>query len=115
MKSTALASRRLRTILLVLGPGLISGFADNDAGGITTYSLAGARYGYELMWVLLASMVALGITQEAGIRLGLATGKGLASLIRERFRVRWTMFAVVMMLAANLGDTVAEFAGIAAA
>jgi Mn2+/Fe2+ NRAMP family transporter len=111
----ALASRRLRAILLVLGPGLISGFADNDAGGITTYSIAGARYGYGLMWVLLASMLALGITQEAGARLGLATGQGLASLVRERFGVRWTLFAVFTMLAANLGDTVAEFAGIAAA
>jgi len=109
------ASRRLRAILLVLGPGLISGFADNDAGGITTYSIAGARYGYALMWVLLASMIALGITQEAGARLGLATGQGLASLIRERYGVRWTLFAVLTMLAANLGDTVAEFAGIAAA
>jgi len=99
----------------VLGPGLISGFADNDAGGITTYSIAGARYGYGLMWVLLASMIALGITQEAGARLGLATGQGLASLIRERYGVRWTLFAVLTMLAANLGDTVAEFAGIAAA
>src|ERR1700687_778178 len=111
----ALASRRLHAILLILGPGLISGFADNDAGGITTYSIAGARYGYGLMWVLLASMLALGITQEAGARLGLATGQGLASLIRERFGVRWTLFAIVTMLAANLGDTVAEFAGIAAA
>ena len=99
----------------MLGPGLISGFADNDAGGITTYSIAGARYGYGLMWVLLASMIALGITQEAGARLGLATGQGLASLIRERYGVRWTLFAVLTMLAANLGDTVAEFAGIAAA
>ena len=110
-----LTSRRIRAILLALGPGLISGFADNDAGGITTYSIAGAQYGYGLMWVLLASMIALAITQETGLRLGLATGDGLASLIRERFRVRWALFAVVTMLAANLGDTVAEFAGIAAA
>jgi Mn2+/Fe2+ NRAMP family transporter len=65
------SSRQLRALLLVLGPGLISGFADNDAGGITTYSLIGARYGYGLMWVLLASMLALAITQEAGARLGL--------------------------------------------
>ena len=112
---TALNARRFRAVLLILGPGLISGFADNDAGGITTYSLVGAQYGYGLMWVLLASMLALGITQEAGARLGLATGQGLASLIRERFGVRWTLVAVGTMLAANLGDTVAEFAGIAAA
>lgn len=111
----AAAARRSRAVLLILGPGLISGFADNDAGGITTYSLVGAQYGYGLMWVLLASLLALLITQEAGARLGLATGQGLASLIRERFGVRWTLVAVCTMLAANLGDTVAEFAGIAAA
>ncbi len=105
---------QLRTLLLVLGPGLVSGFADNDAGGITTYSLAGAQFGYGLMWALLATMIALGIMQEVGARLGLATGQGLAGLIRERFGVRWTALAVVTMLAANLGTTVAEFAGIAA-
>lgn len=105
----------VRLLLLVLGPGLVSGFADNDAGGIATYSLAGARYGYGLMWSLLVTMLALGITQEAGARLGLATGQGLAGLIRERFGVRWTGFAVMVMLAANLGTIVAEFAGIAAA
>ncbi len=107
--------RQLRILLLVLGPGLISGFADNDAGGITTYSLAGAQFGYGLMWALLAPAVALGITQELGARLGLGTGQGLGGLIRERFGVRWTAFAVLTMLAANLGTTVAEFAGIATA
>ncbi len=106
---------RLGTLLLVLGPGIVSGFADNDAGGITTYSLAGAQFGYGLMWSLLATMLALGIMQEVGARLGLATGQGLGGLIRERFGVRWTAFAVITMLAANLGTTVAEFAGIAAA
>ncbi len=93
----------------------MSGFADNDAGGITTYSLAGAQFGYGLMWSLLATMLALGVTQEVGARLGVATGQGLAGLIRERFGVRWTGFAVLVMLAANLGTTVSEFAGIAAA
>jgi len=106
---------QIRALLLVLGPGLVSGFADNDAGGITTYSLAGAQFGYGLMWSLLATMLALGVTQEVGARLGVATGQGLAGLIRERFGVRWTGFAVLVMLAANLGTTVAEFAGIAAA
>ena len=99
----------------MLGPGLISGFADNDAGGITTYSVVGAQFGYQLMWVLLASLIALGITQEVGARLGLASGQGLGGLLRERFGVRWTAFAIAVMLAANLGDTVAEFAGIGAA
>src|SRR4029077_14524479 len=104
-----------RTLLVVLGPGLVSGFADNDAGGIATYSIAGAQFGYGLMWSLFVTMLALSVTQEAGARLGLATGQGLAGLIRERFGVRWTAFAVAVMLAANLGTIVAEFAGIAAA
>jgi len=102
-------------VLAVLGPGLVSGFADNDAGGITTYSLAGARFGYSLLWVILASQVVLFFTQEVGARLGLATGKGLMGLIRERWGVRWGAFAAVMMLLANLGSTVAEFAGIGSA
>jgi Mn2+/Fe2+ NRAMP family transporter len=102
-------------VLGVLGPGLVSGFADNDAGGITTYSLAGARFGYSLLWVILASQVVLFFTQEVGARLGLATGKGLMGLIRERWGVRWTAFAAALMLLANLGSTVAEFAGIGSA
>ena len=106
---------RFRGLLLVLGPGLVSGFADNDAAGITTYSLAGAQYGYGLMWALLVTMIALGFTQEVGARLGIATGQGLSGVIRERFGVRWTALAVSVVLIANLGTTVAEFAGIAAA
>ena len=106
---------RLAAVLAVLGPGLVSGFADNDAGGITTYSLAGVQFGYELLWVILASQVVLFFTQEVGARLGLATGQGMTGLIRERFGVRWATFAAVTMLVANLGTTVAEFAGIGAA
>ena len=106
---------RMIAVLGVLGPGLVSGFADNDAGGITTYSLAGARFGYALLWVILASQIVLFFTQEVGARLGLATGQGLMGLIRERYGVRWGAFAVVLMLVANLGSTVAEFAGIGAA
>jgi Mn2+/Fe2+ NRAMP family transporter len=106
---------RMVAVLGVLGPGLVSGFADNDAGGITTYSLAGARFGYSLLWVILASQVVLFFTQEVGARLGLATGKGLMGLIRERWGVRWAAFAAAMMLLANLGSIVAEFAGIGAA
>ena len=106
---------RLRFYLLALGPGLVTAFADNDAGGITTYSLAGAQFGFGLMWVLLVTAIALTVTQETGARLALATGQGLAGLIRERFGVRWTAFAVLTMLVANLGTTVAEFAGMAAA
>ena len=106
---------RLLATLAVLGPGLVSGFADNDAGGITTYSLVGARFGYELLWVILASQIVLFFTQEVGARLGLATGKGLMGLIRERWGVRWGAFAAALMLIANLGSTVAEFAGIGSA
>src|ERR1700693_5163436 len=106
---------RMVAVLGVLGPGLVSGFADNDAGGITTYSLAGARFGYSLLWVILASQIVLFFTQEVGARLGLATGKGLMGLIRERWGVRWAAFAAAMMLLANLGSTVAEFAGIGSA
>ena len=101
--------------LAVLGPGLVSGFADNDAGGITTYSVVGAQFGYALLWVVLASMVALFVTQEVGARLGLATGRGLLDLIREGFGIRWAALAIATMLLANLGTTLAEFAGIGAA
>jgi Mn2+/Fe2+ NRAMP family transporter len=106
---------RLGATLAVLGPGLVSGFADNDAGGITTYSLAGVQYGYDLLWVLLASQIVLFFTQEVGARLGMATGQGLTGLARERFGVRWAAFLTITMLVANLGSTVAEFAGTAAA
>lgn len=101
--------------LAVLGPGLVSGFADNDAGGITTYSVVGAEFGYALLWIVLASMVALFVTQEMGARLGLASGRGLLDLIREGFGIRWAAVAIVTMLVANLGTTLAEFAGIGAA
>ena len=106
---------RLGVLLAILGPGLVSGFADNDAGGITTYSLAGVQFGYALLWVILASQIALFFTQEVGARLGLATGQGLTGLVRERFGVRAATFVALTMLLANLGTTVAEFAGIGAA
>jgi NRAMP (natural resistance-associated macrophage protein)-like metal ion transporter len=106
---------RLAAILGVLGPGLVSGFADNDAGGITTYSVAGAKFGYDLLWVLLASQIVLFFTQEVGARLGLASGQGLAGLVRERYGVRWATFMIVTMLIANVGSIVAEFAGCGAA
>ena len=98
---------RMLAVLANLGPGLVSGFADNDAGGITTYSIVGARFGYALLWVILVSQVVLFFTQEVGARMGLATGKGLMGLIRERYGVSWGAFAVLLMLIANLGSTVA--------
>jgi NRAMP (natural resistance-associated macrophage protein)-like metal ion transporter len=105
---------RLLPILAVIGPGIISGSVDNDAGGIATYSVAGANFGYSLLWVLLLTTFSLAITQEVGARMGLATGKGLASLIREKFGLRWTAFIMLVLLIANIGTIAAEFAGIAA-
>jgi NRAMP (natural resistance-associated macrophage protein)-like metal ion transporter len=105
---------RLLPLLGVVGPGLITAAADNDPGGITTYSVVGAQFGYSFLWVLLIVTLALAVTQEMGARSGIVTGKGLASLIRERFGVRWTALALLGTLVANLGTTVMEFAGIAA-
>ncbi|MBI3984724.1 MAG: Nramp family divalent metal transporter [Candidatus Levybacteria bacterium] len=102
-------------ILAIMGPGIIAASADNDAGGITTYSVAGATYGHSLLWVLVFTTLALAITQEIGARMGLVTGKGLASLIREKFGIRWTAFVMGVLFIANLGTIAAEFAGIAAA
>jgi len=106
---------RVLPVLAVLGPGIISGSVDNDAGGIATYSLAGAQFGLSLLWVLFITTFSLAITQEVGARMGLVTGKGLASLIREKFGIRWTTFIMAVLLIANIGTIAAEFAGIAAA
>lgn len=102
------------TFFAILGPGIISAAADNDAPGIGTLSIVGARFGYSLLWVLLLITISLGVTQEMGARMGIVTGKGLGALIREHFDIRLTTFAIMAMLIANLGTTVAEFAGIAA-
>lgn len=109
--------RRTKIFLLfaVLGPGIISAFGGNDPSGIYGYSLAGAQYGYGLLWVLLFAGISLGICQEMGARMGAVTGKGLADLIREEYGVRVTLFAMVALLVANFATTVSEFAGIAAA
>lgn len=105
---------RLLPLLAIIGPGIISGSVDNDAGGITTYSVAGAQFGYSLLWVLFVTTFALAVTQEIGARMGITTGKGLASLIREKFGIRWTTFIMFVLIAANIGTIAAEFAGIAA-
>ena len=97
----------------VIGPGIIVANAGNDAGGVFTYSNTGAKYGYSLLWAFLPIAIALIITQEMVARLGAVTGKGLMDLIRERFGVRWTLFAAVVVLVANGGTTLAEFAGVA--
>jgi NRAMP (natural resistance-associated macrophage protein)-like metal ion transporter len=118
MRRRATAIRRIgRTRLLlflaILGPGLITASADNDAGGIATYSVAGGRYGYSMLWALALLIISLAVTQEMGARMGLVSGQGLAALIRERFRVRVALLAMTAMIIANLGTTISEFAGIA--
>lgn len=99
--------------LAVIGPGIIVANAGNDAGGVFTYSNTGAKYGLSLLWAFLPIAVALIVTQEMVGRLGTVTGKGLMDLIRERFGVRWTLFAAAVVLVANGGTTLAEFAGVA--
>lgn len=101
--------------LAILGPGLISALAGDDAGGIGTYSQAGAAYGYNLLWALLAVTFGLAVVQDMCARMGVVTGKGLSDLIREQFGVRTTAIAMVSLLAANAAVTVSEFVGIAAA
>jgi Mn2+/Fe2+ NRAMP family transporter len=97
----------------IIGPGIIAGTADNDAGGVATYSIAGAQFGYALLWVLFLVTFVLAITQEMGGRLGIVSGKGLAALIRENFDFRATFFLVVLAFVANWANILAEFAGIA--
>jgi NRAMP (natural resistance-associated macrophage protein)-like metal ion transporter len=107
--------RGLIAFLAVMGPGLIAGIAGNEAGGITTYSVLGSVTGYRLLWLFPVMIVILAIVQEMAARLGVITGQGLSDLIRDRFGVRWTVFAMFILLLANLANTVAEFAGVAAA
>jgi Mn2+/Fe2+ NRAMP family transporter len=107
--------RGLLAFLAVMGPGLIAGIAGNDAGGITTYSIMGATTGISLLWLFPITMVILAIVQEMAARLGVVTGQGLSDLIRDRFGVRPTAFAMIVLLVANVANTVAEFSGAAAA
>jgi len=105
--------RTIALFLAVLGPGIITANADNDAGGITTYSLAGAQFGYMMLWVLLVITISLIVIQEMSARMGAVTQKGLADLIREEFGVRTTVFVLCALLIADMGNTMAEFAGVA--
>lgn len=102
-------------MLALVGPGVVTAMAGNDAGGVTTYSVAGARFGYSTLWMILVMTFALGVVQEMAVRMGCVTGKGLAALIRERFGVRPTLLAMAALLLSNTATSVAEFAGIAAA
>ncbi len=107
--------RRIAVFLAVIGPGLITSNVDNDAGGITTYTVAGAQFGYTLLWSLIPMTIALYVSEEMCARMGVVTGKGLSDLIREEFGFRSTFFVMLAALAVDLGNTVAEFAGVAAA
>lgn len=106
---------RISSIFLfitVLGPGLITALVDNDSAGIFTYSLAGAQYGYNLIWTFIPMIFSLIVAQEMGVRMGIISGKGLASLIREKVGVKLTIFIMIALLIANFGTTLAEFSGI---
>jgi len=100
--------------LLIIGPGLITATAGNDAGGTATYSIVGARFGYNLLWLLILTTFILIVVQEMCARMGAVTGKGLSDLIREQFGLRWTFVAMSALLIANIAVTISEFAGIAA-
>ncbi|MFM7029680.1 MAG: Nramp family divalent metal transporter [Micrococcales bacterium] len=107
-------SARFVALLGVLGPGLLAGLSDDDPAGITTYSQLGAGFGYQLLWVLTISTIALILFQQLGARIGVVTGQGLAGLIRQRYGARAATLAIIALLGANIGTTAAEFAGIAA-
>ncbi len=107
--------RRLALFLAIMGPGVITGIVDNDATGIAGYSLAGARFGYSMMWALVLAGLSLAVVQEMVARMGAVTGKGLADLIREQFGVRIALLAMLTLLVANSTTIVAEFAGVAGA
>ncbi len=107
--------RRIAIFLAVVGPGLITSNVDNDAGGISTYTSAGAQFGYTLLWSLIPMAIALYVSEEMCARMGVVTGKGLSDLIREEFGFRSTFFVMVAALFVDLANTVAEFSGVAEA
>ncbi len=113
-KATRFWRRRLLLFLAVIGPGVITSNVDNDAGGITVYSQAGAMYGYALLWSLIPMTIALYVTEEMCARMGVVTGKGLSDLIREEFGFRPTFFLILAGLIVDMGNVAAEFAGVAA-
>lgn len=105
--------KHLAIFFAILGPGIITGSVDNDAGGITTYSVAGAMYGYGLIWTLIPSFIVLLVIQEMNARMGIVTGKGLSDLIRENAGMKITFFIFIGLLLSNIGNTTTEFAGVA--
>jgi NRAMP (natural resistance-associated macrophage protein)-like metal ion transporter len=106
--------RSLGIFLALLGPGFITSNVDNDAGGITTYSLAGSEFGLSLLWTLIPITLVLILIQEMCARMGVVSGKGLSDLIRERFGAKVTFYLMILLFLANLGNTISEFAGVAA-
>src|SRR5947207_4755657 len=104
---------RIALVLAVVGPGFITANVDNDAGGIWTYSVAGAQFGYSLLWVMIPTTIALVVVQEMASRMGAVTGKGLSDLIREEFGFRVTFFLMLALIVTNFGNIMAEFAGVA--
>src|SRR5881409_1235615 len=102
---------RAALVLAVVGPGFITANVDNDAGGIATYSVAGAQFGYSLLWTMIT--IALVIIQEMSSRMGAVTGKGLSDLIREEFGLRATFLLMVALFVTNFFNVVSEFAGVA--
>jgi NRAMP (natural resistance-associated macrophage protein)-like metal ion transporter len=112
-----LSARRTRIFVLLglLGPGLIAANAGNDAGGVATYSQAGAKYGYDLLWTIVLITISLAIVQMLAARMGVVTGKGLAELIREEYGIRWSVLATTAVLIANLGICISDFVAIGAA
>lgn len=115
MKFFKRSKTRILLFLAVVGPGFITANVDNDAGGILTYSSAGAQFGHLLLWTMIPITLALIVVQEMCARMGAVTGKGLSDLIRERFGLRWATFATLALLIANTGTTITEFVGIGAA
>jgi NRAMP (natural resistance-associated macrophage protein)-like metal ion transporter len=107
-------TRNIMLFLAILGPGIITANVDNDAGGITTYSLAAANYGYSILWMMIPTTIALVVVQEMCARMGAVTGKGLSDLIRESFGVKVTFYVMIALFLTNLGNSISEFAGIAA-
>jgi len=115
-RAGAVRPKRWRSLMMffsVIGPGIITANADNDVGGIQTYSIAGAQFGYSMLWLLIPVTIALIVTQEMCARMGAVTGKGLADLIRENFGVKITTIVLLLFVLSDLGNTAAEFAGVA--
>ena len=114
LRARASARNRILLLLAVIGPGIITSNVDNDPGGITTYSLAGSHYGYDLLWMMIPILIALVVIQEMCVRMAIVTGKGLADLIRENFGIKMTFYILVALLVTNMFNTMSEFAGVAA-